>query len=241
MYKNIDQSYVNALCEREAEAQLIIDTLLENHKRILGTLSHEIGNPLAYLFSSTQLIEEHHNELSSDKHWISMKEELSYMKVLLEQLSSYNNSNVVQLETVDMYDFLGSIVLTFADSITQDKIMFTSQIPPLPSISIDKYKMKQVLINLLKNAKEACSSGDEIRLSVSFDDLWLSIRIQDYGCGIAPHHLDHIFEPFHTNKQEGTGLGLCVSRDIILAHEGNISVASTEGTGTTFTIKLPLD
>lgn len=241
MYTNIDKEYLLALCTKEPEAQLIFDTMLENHKRIIGTISHEIRNPLTYLYSSLQLMEESHDNLITDKHWLSFKEEVLYMKTLLEQLSSYNNGATLRMDKVDVTELLGSCVLSFASSCVEKDVAITSLIPTLPTAIWDKYKIKQVLINLLKNAVEACDYKGNIQLSASLIDDHIHISIKDNGCGIPQEHLEDIFTPFKTFKQGGTGLGLSVCHEVITAHEGNIEVNSTLNIGTEFIITLPID
>ena len=89
----------------------------------------------------------------------------------------------------------------------------------------------------------AMDTPGDITLSTRLEGPWAVIRIADTGNGIAPEHLSRIFEPFFTTKEagKGTGLGLSISFDIIKQHGGDLSVESTVGVGTTFTIRLPLD
>lgn len=241
MYTNIDKKHLLELCQREPEAQLVVDTMMENHKKILGTMSHEIGNPLTYLYSSSQIIEEDLPELKHHKHWIAHKEELAYMKDLLLQLSSYNNGSRLQMEAVDICQLLRTTVLAFASACAEEEVEIVSNIPAMPMITIDKLKIKQVINNLLKNAKEACAPGGQVRLSATQDQDFISISIKDNGCGIPEDTLAHIFTPFKTFKQGGTGLGLAITHEIIDAHEGTIHVSSTEGIGTEFIITIPID
>lgn len=240
MYTNIDKNHLLALCEKEPEAQLIIDTMLENHRRIIGTISHEIGNPLTYLHSSTQLLEEKHEELLSDKHWLVFKDEVLFMKELLVQLSSYNNGSNLRMEEVDISALLKSTVLSFASGCVNSDLEIISEIPALPMTTMDKHKIKQVIINLLKNAKEASSDHGQVRLTASCDTTTITISIQDKGCGIAEPLLADIFTPFKTFKEGGTGLGLAITHEIITAHEGSIQVHSTEDVGTEFVITIPI-
>jgi signal transduction histidine kinase len=101
--------------------------------------------------------------------------------------------------------------------------------------------MKQVLINLLRNAAEAIDKPDgQIEIALGQEDGQALVCIADNGSGIPSDQLDRIFEPFYTTKgAEGTGLGLDIVREIITSHEGTIDVDSEPGRGTTFTIRLP--
>ena len=81
----------------------------------------------------------------------------------------------------------------------------------------------------------------QISLSVTADADLLHIEISDNGCGIAPEDQEHIFEPFITHKVDGTGLGLAITRNAVLMHRGAIKVFSTEGEGTIFNVRIPLN
>jgi len=115
----------------------------------------------------------------------------------------------------------------------------------LPDLQLDKGGLQQVLLNLFLNAIQAMPQGGElkvvIRLSKAMNEGILDV--QDTGVGIAPEHLEKIFDPFYTTKKdgEGTGLGLSVSYSIIEKHGGRIEVKSTPGAGTTFSVILPFD
>jgi signal transduction histidine kinase len=109
----------------------------------------------------------------------------------------------------------------------------------LPPVQLDPGQMKQVLVNLLKNAMQATNKGGSITLSSGFtpDAVWLSVA--DTGSGIPPELLNQIFQPFYTTKQKGTGLGLMIVQRIVRDHDGRIELESKPGRGTTFKIWLP--
>jgi len=116
---------------------------------------------------------------------------------------------------------------------------YAEQLPQIPAI---RDQIKQVIVNLLNNAADACvSNGGEITISTWQEEQKVAIAIQDTGVGINPENLDLIFEPFYTTKPviNGTGLGLSVCHGIVQAHHGEISVESYPGEGSTFTILLP--
>jgi signal transduction histidine kinase len=110
-------------------------------------------------------------------------------------------------------------------------------IPPVPH---DANRVRQVLINLMKNAAEAMPGGGEIRVATDFADGYAELRVTDTGGGIPPDVAGRIFEPFCTTKESGTGLGLAVCQRIVEDHKGEIAYASSPGKGTTFTVRLPV-
>ncbi|HEX2693489.1 MAG TPA: ATP-binding protein [Gemmatimonadaceae bacterium] len=110
----------------------------------------------------------------------------------------------------------------------------------------DRSKVAQILVNVLSNAIKFTETGGRVTVDISTTDNTASISVADTGCGIAPDKLESIFEPFVqlgrslSSSHEGTGLGLAISRDLAYAMNGNLTVTSTEGVGSTFTLTLPL-
>jgi two-component system NtrC family sensor kinase len=113
----------------------------------------------------------------------------------------------------------------------------------LPQIICQPQHIGQVLLNLLMNAAHSIQSNGLITLTAAQVGDSVEISVTDNGCGILPEQLERIFEPFFTTKEagRGTGLGLAISRDIIRKHGGELLVESNTGTGTTFTVRLPID
>lgn len=240
MYQNINMTHLEELITREPEAKLIVDTLLENHMRIVGTISHEVRNPLTLLYGNMQLLQDELTQLSSHPLWLSALEDFQYTHELLNQLSLYNNSQTLHMSSIDTSDFFNNLALSFSHSLANTGINFSYSIPILPTITLDSLKIKSVIINLLKNAKEATTSNDSINFIVSTTDDKLNIIVQDTGAGISSEHMNDIFNPFISHKEGGTGLGLSICREIVLAHDGTIDVSSDLGIGTYFKIQLPL-
>jgi len=114
----------------------------------------------------------------------------------------------------------------------------------LPSTVIDPSQVERVFINLIVNAAEAMDGNGQLTLTTFFNakDVTIEIDIKDTGCGISEKDMEKIFDPFFTTKEvgHGTGLGLAISYGIVKSHKGSLSVKSTEGKGTTFTIVLPV-
>jgi signal transduction histidine kinase len=113
-------------------------------------------------------------------------------------------------------------------------------LPQLPDAPLDPAQMKQVLVNLMKNAMQAMTRGGMLKVSTGSagEEIWMSIS--DTGGGIPHEQLNRIFEPFYTTKKKGSGLGLMIVQRIVRAHGGRIELDSRVGQGTTFKIWLPM-
>jgi two-component system, sporulation sensor kinase E len=110
----------------------------------------------------------------------------------------------------------------------------------LPLAPLDAGQMKQVLVNLIKNAMQAMTRGGVLTLQTGSGGDWAWISVSDTGGGIEQDKINHIFEPFYTTKKKGTGLGLMIVQRIVRQHGGHIELESRVGQGTTFRIRLPL-
>lgn len=247
MFSATDYDKLQQLMEESAENKQLLTKLLTSHRMEISAISHEIRNPLTLVYSTLQLIESQHPEVNDYLHWDEMRRDMEYMNALLDDLSAYNNHDQLKLSSVDSNTFLKTVALSFAASIIHTDIQFTSAIPPqLPSVRADAVKLRQLLLNLLTNAKDAVYPAPlkdrtpSIFLEAIADRQSLTIRVKDNGCGISPDKLDHIFEPFVTHKQHGTGLGLAISAGIAKAHNGTLTVSSIPGSSTVFTLTLPV-
>lgn len=241
MFTDADNDKLHQIMAQNPENQALIQKLLDSNKEAISMISHEIRNPLTLVYSSLQLIERTHPEVITYKYWPAMKEDLEYMKHLLEELSSYNNGASLTLTKMDFYSFMQQIVLSFAVTFVDTDVEFTSFIKPgFPPFKGDATKLREVFLNLLRNASEAVSEKGTIMLRAEYVEDSITVRIADNGCGINPEDISNIFLPFTTYKQGGTGLGLAVVKRTVEAHGGTIHVTSDSGSGTVFTVVLPI-
>ena len=119
-------------------------------------------------------------------------------------------------------------------------IRLEATVPEYPVIfTFDPDLLAIALTNLLHNAIDASSSGGVVRLTVQSRSADIHLTVSDQGSGIAPEHLESIFNPFFTTRTDGTGLGLAIVTKIVDEHNGKITVQSKPGAGTTFDIALP--
>lgn len=243
MMHNIDINKMNQLMEESKTAKQIISQLLENHQTTVSMIAHEIRNPLTLIYSSLQMMQVQHPEVKDFSHWSQTLNDVEFTCQLLADLSTFNNGKALNYSVFSMERFLKNIAVSFAISLEADAplLEFTSSVPKdLGNFTGDKVKLEEVFINLLKNARDAVGESGKISMTATRHPDSLVILIKDNGCGIPAEHLDIIFEPFKTYKPEGTGLGLALSKRIVEAHGGYLSVSSIENTGSTFTVKLPV-
>lgn len=242
MFTATDFDKLQQIMEESPEKKALLQKLLDSQNMTLKMISHEIRNPLTLVYSTLQLLESQHPELCSYKHWMNMREDVEYMKQLLEELSSFNNGGQLSLSVIDTASFLKSIALSFASSLIDTDIEFTSKIASgLPAFTGDSVKLKEVLLNLLRNAREAVADNGLIVFQAYLEEHLLHIDIRDNGCGIPAEELEHIFEPFVTHKSGGTGLGLAISQEVVHAHHGTLTVNSAQNISTTFALTLPIE
>ena len=236
MLTNIDINKMNRLMEENKDVKTIITQLLENHHTTVSMIAHEIRNPLTLVSSSLQVIESQHPEVKDFYNWKQTMEDLRFMCSLLNELSTFNNSTSLHYSVFPIEKLLKNIAVSFAISLDSEdsQIRFSSRI----ASGIGDFT--QVFLNLLKNAKEVVNEDGTIFLSADKENSQIVIRCTDNGCGIPDDELDRIFDPFYSHKENGTGLGLSLSKRIVEAHGGTITASSSRKSGTVFTVTLPV-
>lgn len=218
-----------------------ITQLEEQHQFELSKVSHEIRNPVTLINSFLQLIVSQHPEIANFEYWDKVVDNMDFLKSLLNEISNYNNSRKLHMEEVNIHHFLESIISDLNVSLSSRHIAIAlkkeTALPPMP---IDVTKMKEVVLNLLRNSCEAIQENGTVEVLISCDGNDVFIRIKDDGPGIPEEYMDTLFTPFVTHKRDGTGLGLAIVKNVITAHNGSIHVESNPTSGTVFTITLPI-
>jgi len=212
-------------------------------------LAHEIKNPLAGIKASVEVLLDDLN-ISADDRAIVLRSvsEIKRIERLLKSLLNFAKPPKLKLTAVDINALLDQI-LDF--SLKHPSLSLNSSVvinvskdfdKNIPVMQADPLQLQQVFLNLLFNAIEAMPDGGELNLKASYDRNADAIKIEvsDTGNGIDREIMDDIFKPFFTTKSKGTGFGLAISRRIVEEHSGAISVASISGSGTTFSVSLPL-
>jgi signal transduction histidine kinase len=213
--------------------------------RLAGGVAHEINNPLMVILGRAELAlmdvpEEH--AIAKDLE-IIISETKRIANIVKNLLRFSRQDQQESLLPVDVNETVDRAVELTRYQLTVDNIVVeTRYAPDLPTAMGNAGQLQQVFTNIIINAYQAIGvHGGRLLIETGRGSNEVEIRFSDSGCGIPQEHLKRIFEPFYTTKaeHEGTGLGLSVSYGIVADHGGSISVESTVGQGTCFTVHLP--
>lgn len=207
----------------------------------LSKMFHEIKNPLALINSSLQFIESEHPEVHTFRFWDQTMKDFLSLRKLIDTLSDFQKSRFLNIQKINLFDFTEDLLEATEAFLLESGIslIVDSEIDDLDFYA-DDVKLRQALVNLLKNAAESSPADSPVLLHIYTEENQLCFSVEDHGCGISEEQLSHLFEPFHTTKSYGTGLGLPITKRIVESHNGTLSFFSTEGSGTSFDIRLPL-
>ncbi len=210
-----------------------------------ATFAHEVGNPLNSMYMAAQLLERRlakRHDLVDDTLTTPLRNlmsEIMRLTILLEEFRALARRQQLRLQPISLASIVADLLAVETPAYTARGIKVEQVFPlDLPTIMADGEKLKQVLLNLCKNAAEAMPHGGTLTLRVHNSGGHVRLEVSDTGIGI-PTGVD-IFEPFITTKAQGTGLGLTIVRQIISAHKGTLTYHSVPGEGTTFTLRLPV-
>jgi two-component system sensor histidine kinase HydH len=204
-------------------------------------VSHEIKNPLMVIGGLAHQVERRlvGNQESQEKLQVIQKE-VKRLETFLGDLRDFTRPAQPVKQKIDLNRVVREVETLMLEAARERGIDLGEKLDPVPFLEADPNQLKQVLLNLIKNALEATEANGQILLATGFEDgqAWFSVR--DSGKGMPPEVLENIFHPFFTTKDKGTGLGLAVIHKIITDHGGSIHVDSAPDHGTTFLIRLPL-
>lgn len=203
-------------------------------------LAHELRNPLASMSGSIQLLGDSKVFADDERRLMGIViREADRLNGLVSAFLQFARPAPPELEPVDFREVLDTTVTLFRNDPTRRGVQVQIDAEGDLTLMGDVGQLGQLLWNLLTNAAEAMPAGGMARIAARKRDGWLWLSVGDQGPGIAPGDLGHIFEPFYTTKESGTGLGLSTVHSIAQAHGGTVRVESGLGIGTTFFVDLP--
>jgi signal transduction histidine kinase len=167
-------------------------------------------------------------------------EEVQRLEKFLTDLGSFTRIAPIQRYPCDILALIREVADFMEAGFQERGVSFAIQADKIPEFPFDSGQMRQVFLNLFKNALEAMPQGGALTVSAAVREGQLLLTVADTGQGIAPEHLKDLFTPFFSTKEGGTGLGLTICRGLIDQHQGKIDLTSEVNRGTTCTIRLPL-
>jgi signal transduction histidine kinase len=230
---------------QRARSELVQAERLATIGKMAAHITHEIRNPLSSIGLNIELLEEEVAARGGDRESAQLlsaiKAEVERLSRIAEQYLSVARRPRPRLERERVDDLVRELSAFVRPELERAQVTSRLEIDEsLPDVLADESQLRQALLNLIRNAREAMPEGGELAVSVrQAVGGGVDIAIDDTGTGIPEDVRASVFDPFFTTKQRGTGLGLAVTREIVEAHQGVIACEAREGGGTRFRIHLP--
>jgi PAS domain S-box-containing protein len=225
------------------EDQLLQSEKLSSIGLLAAGLAHEVNTPITGISSYTQMLLKNTPDSDSRKPILEKIEKQTFRAAeIVNGLLNFARMNGSEFQDLDVNRLIQESLSLLDHQMRQTHIKVETALDTtLPAIYGNSGKLQQVFINLFLNARDAMSSGGELKIRTAMNDHMVIVDIQDSGIGISEENIKRIYDPFFTTKSsgKGTGLGLAVTYGIIQEHGGRIFVDSSPGAGTRFRLKLP--
>lgn len=252
LYNNLEDKVQKRTRQLEqANEELVKSERLATLGQVTAIVSHELRNPLGTIRSSLFTVGEkvRDKQLGVERALDRMERNISRCDNIIEELLDYTRHRNLKTEETDINSWLNNLL---DETNIPPEVKLTLETNAANKVNLDSERLRQALVNILNNAIEAITSqgtGDkgnsiipaagEITISTSQTDGELIINIKDNGPGIDQEQINKIFEPLHSTKSFGVGLGLPIAKQIIIQHHGEIRLTSESGKGTNVEIIIP--
>ena len=240
-------SYSRIITEQKRiEQELANSEKLRSIGQLAAGVAHELNNPLCAILGFSGLLKESLEETDSRYELVKdIIDAVTQSKKLVAGLLDYSRQSVINIDYFSIQDIIDHSITLSKYKLRQNKITVDTKFQKdLPNVNIDLQKTVHAILNIIMNAIDVTQENGTIEIDAHlYSDDYVSMTIQDNGCGIPPENLSQIFNPFFTTKEvgKGTGLGLSIAQSIIEQQNGKIMVESELGKGSTFEILFPAE
>jgi nitrogen fixation/metabolism regulation signal transduction histidine kinase len=234
----------------DARSRLVHSERLAAIGRLAAQITHEIRNPLSSIGLNIELLADDVPLLPADRRdevqsiLDAVLQEVRRLAEITEGYLRFSRLPTAQRQSRDLGDVVADLVAFMAEEAEHLGVNIELHVPKdggLPAVDIDADRLRQALLNLVKNAVDAVGRGGTVKVSVFADDAdHVAVDVADNGPGVDVDVREQIFSPFFTSKKEGTGLGLVVAREIAREHGGDVSVGDSDLGGAAFRLRLPV-
>jgi len=235
------------LVKANQQLRLAYDRLIDQERlaaagQFAAGMAHEIKNPLTAIKTFAEFLPEKYDDPDfRQKFFRIVTAEVHRINDLVMELSDFAKPADPQLEQVPLAELLEDTVSLLSNQLLKQGVALHKAYPVNGlAIHADPKQLKQLLLNILLNSLEAMPDGGRLEVATELRERWVTIRVTDTGCGIAPDQLAKVFDPFFTTKERGMGLGMAIVKGIVERHAGRIAIRSQPGQGTTIEVELPI-
>jgi PAS domain S-box-containing protein len=233
--------------ERESTAESIESERLHALSLLAAGVAHEIGNPLNSINIHLQLLDREIGDLADAKAKNDLRElvdvsrkEVARLDTIIRQFLKALRPSLPERKPQQLAELVVETLAVMKHEIKDRRMLVETDFPKdIPAVAVDDTQVKQVFFNVIKNALQAMEDGGILKIGTQQSDRFVSVIIEDNGPGIDPEKLGAIYEPYHTTKTEGTGLGMMIVQRIMRDHGGEIEINSEQGRGTRLILRFP--
>jgi len=233
--------------ERKREETAVESKRLEAITLLAAGVAHEIGNPLNSINIHLQLLDREIGYLENETARDELKElvevsrkEVGRLDTIIRQFLKALRPSLPERKPHRLQTLLQDTLEVIQHEIRDRRMLVeTDFAKDAPAVMVDDTQVKQVFFNVIKNALQAMADGGILKLESYLTDRYVAVTVEDNGSGIDPDKLGAIYEPYHTTKAEGTGLGMMIVQRIMRDHGGEIEINSEPGRGTRLTLRFP--
>ncbi len=233
--------------EKQSSEEMIESERISSILLLAAGVAHELGNPLNSITIHLQLMERQLKKLQESATRGKLESsvgvcraEVSRLDGIIKNFLEAIRPQTPDFQTVNLNEILEESLQFQASELEDRGIQVEIEAgAESPFVRADKQQVRQVFFNITKNAMEAMKPGGMIRVKVQSDEERVYLRFGDSGSGISQENLSRVFEPYHTNKKGGTGLGLMIVERIMREHGGQVGIDSKEGVGTVVSLEFP--
>jgi two-component system nitrogen regulation sensor histidine kinase GlnL len=244
-----DRTIANSLREIVSQQEQ-----LASYGLLAAGIAHEVKNPLGGIRGAAELIGRWSEDDRANRAASLIVDEVDRIAELVEKFMVFAKDDELSLAPMNLHQVLDSVIeLARLDSLSDGMLIERVYDPSIPDMVADADRLRQVFLNLVRNAMQAMSSGSgrlQIETRMTLDERLagqdlasiptVQVIFSDNGCGIPPEILDRLATPFFTTRKKGTGLGLAVSRHWVTQHRGTLSISSSPEGGAAIRVNLPL-